>query len=841
MITQLKEKEIYELIAKEKEKFGKFNKAIFHLHTPASYDYCLYEENRNKSEKDKDNYKNLTDDDLYDIAIKEKLFFDKGKLTYNKNIFSSTKEYISYLLIADKLIKNNIKTVVLSDHNTIKGYKKLTEAISIHKRCMITECYPEIILGIEISCADLNHIVGMFDKNSYEKVQDFIEQYIMDEQKGTYLSSIDVIEKINEINGYFYIAHINTSDIFKKDFLSSGYKEKLFSIPELKIVGISDKEQKEIVKRNLKKYAKNKEFNFILDTDSHSIDTICSKIVWIKGKKTDFRIIKDLYRDYEITVSLDKPKEVNQYIKGIVIENDEENFLCSKKYVRDYNDKYLVMNFSHSLNCIIGGRGSGKSTILNIIEFLLSLQVNSPNNLEMICRHKCIWLVYKHKSKEYIIKLLPPKKEFYDDDIMKCFETLPDGYITYKSKFIWNEEKVKRYTLNNYMELYEVYKEKNGNIDIKKYRQAKMTVLEKFFKKAYSINELVKIAGNEHEINDYISNLIFQNEDLKRKNRLANANTLKQLKNNIEKLSKIKQSRNNQVNEIIKKYNILNKKNLRITYSQNQYINLSKLNLNIINDKGYIKVDGKVYNIKAESIIYYFYFLISEIGILDFLKLLIDKDIEQMLKIEDIDRFEENFTQKEVNMGIEQVSKANSKIILSGIIEDIVVENRSREINNLLKEYINNMDEFSLEFNVNSNNSGQKDIFRNIQKLSLGQKVVAMLTFILSYSDFSNDYTPLIIDQPEDNLDSQYIYYNLVEELKKVKEKRQVIIATHNSTIVTNAKTENIIVMKSNNEMGWIEDNGYPTEPKILKSIVKYLEGGKESFNHKKSLYEEIL
>lgn len=44
-----------------------------------------------------------------------------------------------------------------------------------------------------------------------------------------------------------------------------------------------------------------------------------------------------------------------------------------------------------------------------------------------------------------------------------------------------------------------------------------------------------------------------------------------------------------------------------------------------------------------------------------------------------------------------------------------------------------------------------------------------MLTFILSYSDFSNDYTPLIIDQPEDNLDSQYIYNNLVEELKKSK------------------------------------------------------------------------
>ena len=44
-------------------------------------------------------------------------------------------------------------------------------------------------------------------------------------------------------------------------------------------------------------------------------------------------------------------------------------------------------------------------------------------------------------------------------------------------------------------------------------------------------------------------------------------------------------------------------------------------------------------------------------------------------------------------------------------------------------------------------------VFKSVKELSLGQKVVAMLSFVLSYSDYSNDYTPLIIDQPEDNLD----------------------------------------------------------------------------------------
>ncbi len=55
--------------------------------------------------------------------------------------------------------------------------------------------------------------------------------------------------------------------------------------------------------------------------------------------------------------------------------------------------------------------------------------------------------------------------------------------------------------------------------------------------------------------------------------------------------------------------------------------------------------------------------------------------------------------------------------------------------------------------------------------VSLGQKVVVMLSFVLGYSDYSNDYRPLIIDQPEDNLDNQYIYHNLVHQLRIEKGK----------------------------------------------------------------------
>ena len=132
-------------------------------------------------------------------------------------------------------------------------------------------------------------------------------------------------------------------------------------------------------------------------------------------------------------------------------------------------------------------------------------------------------------------------------------------------------------------------------------------------------------------------------------------------------------------------------------------------------------------------------------------------------------------------------------------------------------------------------------MYKSVKTLSLGQKVVAMLSFILGYSEYSKDYRPLIIDQPEDNLDNQYIYKNLVKQLRVIKDRRQIIIATHNATIVTNAKADQVCVMCSDNKHGWIETTGYPGENRIKKHIINYLEGGKNSFLHKIDIYSDAL
>jgi len=149
-----------------------------------------------------------------------------------------------------------------------------------------------------------------------------------------------------------------------------------------------------------------------------------------------------------------------------------------------------------------------------------------------------------------------------------------------------------------------------------------------------------------------------------------------------------------------------------------------------------------------------------------------------------------------------------------------------------------------LEFNIESKssaNNNKKIDFREVNTLSQGQKVVAMLSFVMGYTTFQNDIRPLIIDQPEDNLDNRYIYKMLVESILEEKNNKQIIIATHNSTIVINGKAEQVIVLESDGNHGYILDCGYFDERKIRGYIIEQLEGGIESFRRKYVMYMDLL
>ena len=247
------------------------------------------------------------------------------------------------------------------------------------------------------------------------------------------------------------------------------------------------------------------------------------------------------------------------------------------------------------------------------------------------------------------------------------------------------------------------------------------------------------------------------------------------------------------------------------------------------------------FNIRPTDVKDYFREVFEELGVEIILDAILYRKAGMLCDHVPLVKYANQLDLEAVNAGKTLLNMNNQKELLSRMLglwgqdEDC--------IRACLTEYARPNFSLSLSFNTASNQSpdSKKKEMRDITKLSMGQKVVAALTFILSYSDSVEDLTPLIIDQPEDNLDSQYIYQTLVQKLRQVKRKRQVIIATHNSTLVTNSKAEQVVVLRSDNNHAWIEKSGYPTNRKIAHEILQYLEGGRKSFKHRFFVYREHL
>ncbi|PTY02381.1 hypothetical protein DB346_09770 [Verrucomicrobia bacterium LW23] len=121
-------------------------------------------------------------------------------------------------------------------------------------------------------------------------------------------------------------------------------------------------------------------------------------------------------------------------------------------------------------------------------------------------------------------------------------------------------------------------------------------------------------------------------------------------------------------------------------------------------------------------------------------------------------------------------------------------------------------------------------VYKNSVGLSTGQKCTAILPILLF--DSAN---PLIIDQPEDNLDNRYVYECVVEAVRKVKSSRQLIFITHNPNIPVLGDAENVIVLKSDGWNGQLEETG--SVDQCRASIVNLLEGGKEAFRLRSERY----
>jgi ABC-type lipoprotein export system ATPase subunit/histidinol phosphatase-like PHP family hydrolase len=122
---------------------------------------------------------------------------------------------------------------------------------------------------------------------------------------------------------------------------------------------------------------------------------------------------------------------------------------------------------------------------------------------------------------------------------------------------------------------------------------------------------------------------------------------------------------------------------------------------------------------------------------------------------------------------------------------------------------------------------------RDFAKLSLGQQQAILLTALL----FSKSRVPLIIDQPEDNLDGEFIYKTVVRSLRSIKEHRQVIIVTHNPNIAVLGDAELIIPLRGASEVSVIRDRGSIDTTETKDIVCTILEGSQKAFKRRQEVY----
>ena len=146
---------------------------------------------------------------------------------------------------------------------------------------------------------------------------------------------------------------------------------------------------------------------------------------------------------------------------------------------------------------------------------------------------------------------------------------------------------------------------------------------------------------------------------------------------------------------------------------------------------------------------------------------------------------------------------------------------------------IDDMPRLSVTKRVDDPSSGIKYIPREFKRLSLGQQQSVLLALMLT----SESKAPLIIDQPEDHLDSEFIYKTLIPVIRYAKERRQVIIVTHNANIAVLGDAEQIIALKATNERATIMARGSIDEPATRELACAILEGSREAFERRSRIY----
>jgi len=885
-----------------------------------------------------------------------------------------------------KAIEEKIDCIAITDHNSPEGINSIIQAA---KKNNIV-----IFPGVELTCDTSKiHILALFDVDkTRDDVFGFLSKCDVDcndfgkETASSCKSIFDVIEIANRCNCILIPAHIDGFNGLGS--LSHSNLEKLFDNPSILGVQVVQKDFEKLVTSDtgtgtqqifdsvgerysiqidtVKKWYKAFELarkkklamltfsdNPLSDFDSsHGIDGIGKEYTWIKMKS------KPTLESLRQALLLPSHRIRNCWETNDNVYKQPSIWIKSIKVNKTEITSELTIDFNPQLNTIIGGRGSGKSSILQIIRGILRKTDDLDIHDTIKKEFDSFYCENNKKTKKGI---------FHNDSIVELI--LSRNNILYKviSKKIKNSEKqlIEIFEFNNetqnwdnaeedYISLFDIdiFSQKqiyeiadkpealinkiDKNIESIKFLKEEKLIIEKDYfqnmaKKRTILKELEKRDRLLLEKKDFeksiriyeksnISTLIKTRERYidekeiveKYKDDISNDKTkMIKLEEHFEDF--IKHEVNKKLsedihdgietvkveyNEIVKIFETVNIHITTILEDFVESIDISKWTKDMDENFQQLEAEKTLLLEKGVDDIGNYQELLQKKRDLEFrikelskyddkyknvivkTKEIYDKYIEIL---EDISRqrrefFETNIKDEKVQVKIKTFRSRESyeKILRTILKKD---EGYDDEINTLLNicfrgEVKNKIDEVrKILINLRGGEqvSGYSGYFKNwvaklsdedIDKLNLfmpeddiniaykqnanskykslntasaGQKTTAILTIILSYG-----CNPLILDQPEDDLDNKLVYELIVDRLIKAKEKRQLIIVTHNANIPVNGDSEYIVSMDSESKDVKVYTTGCIDDTKVKKEVCDVMEGTEDAFLMRSKRYGKL-
>ena len=834
-----------------------------------------------------------------------------------------------------------IDCVAITDHNSGEWIDILQQELrNIENR--EPDWYRPLYLfpGVEISAYGNVHVLAIFGRNKNKSdIDNLLDAVNYQGTKGdsdavTTKSLTEVVDEIAERGGIPLPAHTDkTRGLFKE--LEGLTLQQILENENIHAIELCNSNyQKPQLYTN-----ENVQWTEIKGSDTHSCnDPMFGTFTWIKMDEPSIEGLKLALQDGDVSVNRNMRYNPNK-LPPYFIEKLE---ITKAKYIG--REETLDCNFSPFLNAIIGGRGTGKSTLLEFIR--LVLRRNDVNDIpkplvkdrlkyvsleeddSLLLTDTKISISYWKNNICYRLNWAPipdnPSLEQKKDDgswepFQGEIKTLFPVHI-YSQKEIFElakepsklieiidevpevdaeniktkiRERINRYKQieNNQQELQEKidqenrligelndlarqikYIEKSGHKEVmQKYRQrqqqlSEIDTLENKWKEAqhHLLETLEKITPSNfnkeiffNENSDILSDLQKANDKWwtihNKLNELGQevesiltewqtekdaAPWMQELKSDIKRYE---QSRSDLEQQDIDpdRYNLLLTQQKSIQKELDQIKeHRSRLQTLEIEKKeafGKIKKNRKTLSGNRQK------FLTSVLQDNQFvsIKILpfgeswdnIEKEIRRILQCPD--RFDRDFESLQKTYETVDGSKINKlKETITAIRNgerDAEHKSFATRLQSLPPESITNLMSWLPQDNLEITYGSDR---QRIQQGSPGQKNATLLAFILSYGE-----EPLLLDQPEDDLDNELISELIVQQLRQTKTKRQVIVVTHNANIVVNGNAEMVLPLKVKDEEGQTQTEvQHPASiqrRKVRESICNILEGGERAFEQR--------